>query len=74
MATSVALLTPLLLLLGCGHPSPAAHPAAEADASRVLQQEAFGITLDLNSGDASASVLTCDFSVDYVKINADYRT
>jgi glutamate N-acetyltransferase / amino-acid N-acetyltransferase len=47
---------------------------AEAEATRVLKKDTFGITLDLKQGSASASVLTCDFSVDYVKINADYRT
>ena len=41
---------------------------------RIIKKDDFGITLDLNQGPASASVLTCDFSVDYVKINADYRT
>lgn len=48
--------------------------AAEVEATRILKKDAFGITLDLNRGTASASVLTCDFSVDYVKINADYRS
>jgi glutamate N-acetyltransferase/amino-acid N-acetyltransferase len=28
----------------------------------------------LNRGEASATVWTCDFSYDYVKINADYRS
>jgi len=28
----------------------------------------------LNRGDAEATVWTCDFSYDYVKINADYRS
>jgi glutamate N-acetyltransferase / amino-acid N-acetyltransferase len=28
----------------------------------------------LNRGKASATVWTCDFSYDYVKINADYRS
>jgi glutamate N-acetyltransferase / amino-acid N-acetyltransferase len=32
------------------------------------------ITLDLNTGDESATVWTCDFSYDYVKINAEYHT
>ncbi|NLH97974.1 MAG: bifunctional glutamate N-acetyltransferase/amino-acid acetyltransferase ArgJ [Chthonomonadales bacterium] len=32
------------------------------------------LTLDLASGPASASVWTCDFSYDYVKINAEYHT
>jgi len=28
----------------------------------------------LNRGSAEATVWTCDFSYDYVKINAEYRT
>ncbi len=28
----------------------------------------------LNRGHANATVWTCDFSYDYVKINAEYRT
>ena len=47
---------------------------AESAATAVLQQPEFTITLDLNAGQAEASVLTCDFSIDYVKINADYRS
>ena len=47
---------------------------AESRASRVLKKAAFTITVDLHQGRARASVLTCDFSLDYVKINAHYRT
>ncbi len=32
------------------------------------------ITVDLGLGDASAMAYTCDFSYDYVKINAEYHT
>lgn len=32
------------------------------------------ITLDLNAGDESATVWTCDYSYDYIKINAEYHT
>lgn len=32
------------------------------------------IVLDLNTGDEVATVWTCDFSYDYVKINAEYHT
>lgn len=32
------------------------------------------IELDLGLGDGEASYLTCDYSYDYVRINADYRT
>ena len=53
--------------VGCG-------AAAEAAATAVLQQSELRITLDLNAGAGVASVLTCDFSLDYVRINADYRS
>jgi glutamate N-acetyltransferase / amino-acid N-acetyltransferase len=32
------------------------------------------MTIDLKLGKASASIVTCDFSYDYVKINAEYTT
>jgi glutamate N-acetyltransferase/amino-acid N-acetyltransferase len=47
---------------------------AESRASRVLKKAAFTITVDLHLGRARASVLTCDLSLDYIKINAHYRT
>jgi glutamate N-acetyltransferase/amino-acid N-acetyltransferase len=53
--------------IGCGK-------AVEAQATKVLQQPEFIITVDLKLGNGRASVLTCDFSIDYVKINADYRS
>ena len=46
----------------------------EAAATEVLQQKQFTVTVDLNEGNAEAEVYTCDFSYDYVKINADYRS
>jgi glutamate N-acetyltransferase / amino-acid N-acetyltransferase len=52
---------------GCG-------PAAEAQASAVLKKPEFSVVLDLNQGAGQATMLTCDFSIDYVKINADYRS
>lgn len=53
--------------MGCGD-------AAEAKATKVLKKPEFSITVDLKKGKGKASVLTCDFSIDYVKINADYRS
>ncbi|MBW1892451.1 MAG: bifunctional glutamate N-acetyltransferase/amino-acid acetyltransferase ArgJ [Deltaproteobacteria bacterium] len=47
---------------------------AEREATKILEKPEFIITIDLNIGQGKASVLTCDFSVEYVKINADYRT
>jgi glutamate N-acetyltransferase/amino-acid N-acetyltransferase len=52
---------------GCGK-------EAEAEATKVLRQEEFRVTIDLNLGQEVETVYTCDFSIDYVKINADYRT
>jgi len=49
-------------------------PEAEARATEVLKRREFTLTLDLHAVAGSASVLTCDFSIDYVKINADYRS
>jgi len=46
----------------------------EAQATAVLKKPEFVITIDLKMARGSASVLTCDFSIDYVKINADYRS
>jgi glutamate N-acetyltransferase/amino-acid N-acetyltransferase len=46
----------------------------ETEATAVLKKPEFVITIDLKMASGSASVLTCDFSIDYVKINADYRS
>jgi glutamate N-acetyltransferase / amino-acid N-acetyltransferase len=46
----------------------------EADGARVMQQAEITVRVDLGRGTAAASVYTCDFSYDYVKINADYRS
>lgn len=48
--------------------------AVEAKATAVLRQRELTITLDLKLGPGEAMMLTCDFSIDYVKINADYRS
>ncbi|MFP4194175.1 MAG: bifunctional glutamate N-acetyltransferase/amino-acid acetyltransferase ArgJ [Desulfosalsimonas sp.] len=47
---------------------------AEAAATQVMRRDEFCVEIDVRAGNGRASVLTCDFSVDYVKINADYRT
>jgi glutamate N-acetyltransferase/amino-acid N-acetyltransferase len=47
---------------------------AEAAATRVLREKSFTVAIDLHQGAGWAEVLTCDFSIDYVKINADYRS
>ena len=48
--------------------------AVEADATRVLKKPEFTILIELGSGRGRAAMITCDFSVDYVRINADYRS
>lgn len=53
--------------LGCGK-------AAEAASTKVLKKPEFAVLIDLHQGKGFSSVLTCDFSIDYVKINADYRS
>ncbi len=48
--------------------------AVEAEATKVLCKPGFVVTIDLNMGRGSGLMYTCDFSVDYVRINADYRS
>ena len=44
-------------------------------AATVLQQKEMAITVDLGTGGGhEATMWTCDFSAEYVKINAEYRT
>jgi glutamate N-acetyltransferase/amino-acid N-acetyltransferase len=46
----------------------------EEDGQRVMKQEEITIRVALARGAAAATVWTCDFSHDYVSINADYRS
>lgn len=46
----------------------------EEDGQRVMAQPEITVRVDLGRGAAEATVWTCDFSYDYVKINADYRS
>ncbi len=51
------------------------HPAyQEADGQRVMKQAEITVRVNLHRGEATASVWTCDLSIDYVRINADYRS
>jgi glutamate N-acetyltransferase/amino-acid N-acetyltransferase len=47
---------------------------SEAEAHKVLEGTTVEVTLDLGIGDATATAYGCDFSTDYVRINAHYRT
>ncbi len=55
--------------LGGRHPS-----YQEEDGQRVMQQSEITVRVVLGRGDACDTVWTCDFSHDYVSINADYRS
>jgi glutamate N-acetyltransferase/amino-acid N-acetyltransferase len=46
----------------------------EEDGARVMKPAEITIDIDLGRGSAATTVWTCDFSYDYVKINAEYRT
>ena len=46
----------------------------EEDGQRVMKQSEITVRVELNRGAVSETVWTCDFSYDYVKINADYRS
>ena len=46
----------------------------EEDGQRVMKQSEITVRVVLGRGDASEQVWTCDFSHDYVSINADYRS
>jgi glutamate N-acetyltransferase/amino-acid N-acetyltransferase len=46
----------------------------EEDGQRVMKQSEITVRVDLGRGTASQTVWTCDFSHDYVTINADYRS
>ncbi len=49
-------------------------PDAEKAASEVLKRPEFTVSLDMKAGPGRAVAWTCDFSLDYVRINADYRS
>ena len=46
----------------------------EEQAVAAMKKPEFTVRAVLNRGKAEATVWTCDFSFDYVKINAEYRT
>lgn len=47
---------------------------AEEAATGVLKEKNITVTVDLHDGDGCEEIHTCDLSLDYVKINADYRS
>ena len=46
----------------------------EEDGQRVMKQSEITVRVGLGRGDATDTVWTCDFSHEYVTINADYRS
>jgi glutamate N-acetyltransferase/amino-acid N-acetyltransferase len=46
----------------------------EERAGQILKKRSFKVTIDLHQGRHQFSVLTTDLSIDYVKINASYRS
>ena len=49
-------------------------PDVEKRANTVMKSREFSVTVDLGSGHAEATVWTTDLTVDYIKINASYRS
>jgi glutamate N-acetyltransferase/amino-acid N-acetyltransferase len=66
------------LVLAIAGVKVAAHGALLVDAlpsaAEKMREREFKVSLDLRLGKASATILTCDLSYDYVKINAEYTT
>ena len=46
----------------------------EEDGQRVMKQSEITVRVGLHRGPHEATIWTCDLSIDYVKINADYRS
>jgi len=51
-----------------------AHPFDEKQAHEYLKQPEYEIKVELGRGKSSLEFLTCDLTVEYVHINADYST
>jgi len=51
-----------------------ANDYTEERGQAVMDKSDITIHIDLGRGDKEIKVWTCDFSYDYVKINAEYRT
>jgi glutamate N-acetyltransferase/amino-acid N-acetyltransferase len=47
---------------------------SEEKASQILKKKSFRVTVNLHQGKNQFSVLTTDLSIEYVKINASYRS
>jgi glutamate N-acetyltransferase/amino-acid N-acetyltransferase len=49
-------------------------PEAEAAAQQVIKSGSFMLTIHLHAGEAADYYDTCDYTEDYIRINADYRS
>jgi glutamate N-acetyltransferase/amino-acid N-acetyltransferase len=49
-------------------------PDQEKEAAECMKNNEFSVTVDLRQGGYEDHMITCDFSHEYVSINADYRT
>ena len=58
------------MLLKAGTPQKFDH----SQVSRMMDSKDISITVDLHLGNEEMTMLTCDFSYDYIKINAEYHT
>ena len=54
--------------------TPILEAEVEKRASEIFRQKEIRVRLDLGMGNAEFTAYTCDFSFDYVKINASYRS
>jgi len=54
--------------------NPSLDEETEQKAFKVMEQDSYRITCDVNAGSATYTSYGCDLSYEYVKINADYRT
>jgi len=46
----------------------------EEGAKRLFMKNNLRITVNLNAGDAEATIWTCDLTDEYIRINASYRS
>ena len=46
---------------------------SESDIKEYMEWDACEINIELNMGEGNFTVYTCDFTKDYIDINADYR-
>ena len=58
-------------LLFNGNP---AEKYCEEDGRQAMSETDITVRVSLDRGSASATILSCDLSYDYVRINAEYRT